>query len=179
MKVKLFLYLLTIAASLAIIGGSVYYLLGGMKKVVVYDLPGEQKIVAGKPFQGRITERAIQDHFYKARRLVLDSAIRGTLTQIVYQSDTLKDHEVAYFTGVAIEGTMAEIPPDYTVRKIRCERKFAIFLSMHPLVRPSPEEVWEMLSLKADSLGYILQPYTVELHFPDNSMSIEGFGMKP
>jgi hypothetical protein len=174
MRTKLFLYSLIIVVSLSIIAGSSYYLMGGMDEVIVYELPGEQKIIVGQEFTGRYTDKTIADQFYSARRLVLDSAIRGTLVQVVYENDTLADNEVSYFTGVEIIGTMAEVPLGYTVRKIQAESKFAVFLSMHPLVRPSPEKIEAMLASKADSLGMSLAPFIVEKHYPDNSMSVEG-----
>lgn len=178
MKAKLVLYTLITLLSVGVIAASVYYLLGGMDKITVYDLPGEQKIIVGQAFSGRYSDRIIQDQFYDARRLVLDSAIRGTLVQVVYQNDTLAKNEVAYFTGVEIVGTMAEVPLGYTVRKIQSEKKFAVFLSMHPLVRPTPETIQSMLAAKADSLGMQLDPLLIEKHYPDNSMSVEGLVLK-
>ena len=173
MNKKILVYLLIIAASISTIAGCAYYLMGGMDEVIVYELPGEQKIIVGQEFKGRHTDKKIAEHFYDSRKLVLDSAIRGTLVQVVYQNDSLADNEVAYFTGVEIEGTMAEVPLGYSVRKIQASSKFAVFLSMHPLVRPSPEKIEAMLASKADSLGMSLAPFIVEKHYPDNSMSVE------
>ena len=174
MRVKLALYSFIILISLTIIAGSSYYLMGGMDEVIVYKLPGEQKIIVGQEFRGRYTDKRIAEQFYSVRKLVLDSAIRGTLVQVVYDNDSLADNEVSYFTGIEIEGTMAEVPVGYSVRKIQASTKFVVFLSMHPLVRTSPEKIEGMLATKADSLGMSLAPFIVEKHYPDNSLSVEG-----
>ena len=175
MKYRFAFYIGIIVISMVIITASVYYLLGGTDKVEVFQLPAEQKIIVGKAFQGRPTDPTIERNFLAARRLLLDSAIIGTLTIVDYKSDTLENNEVSFFIGIAIKDRMVEVPEGFEVRKFSTQQKFALFLSMHPLVRPTSKKIEQMLTSTADSAGYDLKNFFIELHYYDDSMSVEAY----
>ncbi len=176
MKIRSFhVYVMIIIVSLLVITTSAYYLLGGFEEVVVYELEGNSRIVVGKHFVGKQTDRTVNDYFTESRDLILDSAIIGTLTIVVYQNDSLKGREVDYFIGVSIEGDMAEVPAGYGVLEFESSKRLAVFLSMSPFVRPSPRKVNKLFQDKAAELGLELAPYVFELHYYDDSMSIEAW----
>ena len=175
MRLKLALYLSIIVISFAIIGYSVYFWLGGTDKIEVYQLPGEERFIVGKYFQGRPTDPTIERQFIAARKLLLDSAIVGTLALVDYRSDTIPDNQVSFFIGIAINDRMVEVPPGYEVRKFGTTQKFAIFLSMHPLVRPTSRKIESLFAEAAAIDDYELKDFFIELHYYDDTMSVEAF----
>ena len=83
MRIKAFyIYLMIIVISLSIIGACVYYLLDGFDEIVVYDMKGESRIVVGKHFIGKSTDRSINKYFTDSRNLILDTSIMGTTFKI-------------------------------------------------------------------------------------------------
>ena len=176
MKIKLAFYITVIIVSFGIIGYAVYFWLGGTEKIEVYQLEGEEKLIVGKPFQGRPTDPQIERQFIAARKLLLDSAIIGTLALVDYRSDTVPDNRVSFFIGIAIDDKMVELPPGYEVRKFNTTQKFAIFLSMHPLVRPTSKRIESLFQESARSINMELQEFFIELHYYDDTMSVEAFG---
>ena len=176
MKIKAFhIYLVTIFISLSVIATSIYYLLDGFDEIVVYELEGENRIVVGKHFIGKSTDRTINKYFTESRKLILDSAIIGTLTIVVNSNDSIQSNEVDYFVGIIIAGEMAEVPLGYQVREYQCSKKLAVFLSMHPWVRPSPRKINELFDEKAVETKIVLTNYSFELHYHDDSMSVEAW----
>jgi hypothetical protein len=175
MKLKLLLYSFSILLSLSILGGCVYYWLGGTDPVHVYRLEHKDKVIVGNFFQGRQTSKTIHEHFTTSRKLLLDSAVIGTLAQIYYQNDTLAGNELAVFTGIAITGNVAEVPLGFESRKIEAKEKYAVFLSMHPIVRPSPKKVEQMIQKVAAEDRVTLEKFLVEIHYYDNTLSVEAY----
>jgi hypothetical protein len=175
MKVRFYLYLSIGILSLFIAGTSIYYLLGGFEEVRVYELSGANKVIVGRSFTGRQNSPVIEKYFTESKALILDSAIIGTLTVVQYKNDTLTGNEAQLFIGITLENEMAEIPSNYSVIELKSPKRFAVFLGMHPLVFPSPDKIETMLKSKAQEMGYDLEDYFVELHYIDNSMSVEGW----
>ena len=95
------------------------------------------------------------------------------LVVVNYQNDSLDNDEVEQFIGISLSGGMAEIPAGYDVLEINTSQKLAIYLSMHPLVRPNPITIENMFADYAAGKELSTEPLTIEIHFPDNSMSIE------
>ncbi len=158
---------------LIVIGSSVYYLLGGFTEIVVYEVPGERRNIVGKYFQGYYSHPDLEDIWSECRRRIVDGSLDGNLAVVNYQNDSLDNDEVEQFIGVALAGGMAEIPSGFEVMEVKMEKKLAIFMSMHPLVRPNPISIEERFAAYAQEKGLKLGKYTLELHFQDNSMSVE------
>ena len=176
MKIKAFyIYVIIIFISVSVIGTSAYYLLGGFDEIVVYEMEGESRIVVGRRFIGKPTHRYVNKYFAESRNLILDRAINGTLTVIVNKNDSLKNNEVDYFIGIIIDGEMAEVPIGYQVLEYKSSKRFGVFISMDPLVRPSSRKINQLLKKKADQMNFVLADHTFELHYADDSMSVEAW----
>lgn len=173
LKKQKILYLSIIVVLTVVIGYSCYYLLGGFDEREVIELGSVKRNIVGKPFTGYYAHPDLEDIWINARQLVKDGAIPGSLALVNFQVDSLDNDEVSQFIGIAIEGGMAEIPAGYEVMEIKMDNRLMIALTMHPLVRPSPSTIEEMLSSFANDRNVKLGDYTVELHFLDNSMVIE------
>ncbi|MFY0689008.1 MAG: hypothetical protein JXQ90_17690 [Cyclobacteriaceae bacterium] len=154
---------------------TIYYHLGGFEKVEVFQLQGTERLVAGKHYAGRQTAYELEKIYEDARMLILEEKINGTLTVVNYKNDSLASNELSQFIGVILEGEMAEIPPQFEVREFSSSTRLAVFYTMHPLVFPSPSSTEEKFQNFADSAQLSLAPYTFELHYQDNSMSVEAW----
>lgn len=171
-------YLFLIIIFLVIILGSLYYLyddLGGFDEIKVYELDGMESVIIGKEYIGKQTGSEIEEYFSSARAMVSENKLDGNLAVINYKNDTLPDNMVHMYIGVQLKTDMAEIPSDFEVRKLRSDRRLGVFLSMHPVVRPSPSRVTARLEDKAQEKGLKLQNFILELHYPDNSMAVEAW----
>lgn len=173
LKKQKIIYLSIIVVLLIVIGYSCYYLLGGFEEREVVETGPVKRNIVGKSFTGYYAHPDLKDIWQDARDLVEAGEIPGSLALVNYQVDTLDNDEVKQFIGIAIEGGMAEIPKGYEVLEIEMDRRLMIALTMHPLVRPSPPTIEEMLTSFAAEKSMTLGDYTLELHFRDNSMIIE------
>ena len=96
------IYVSLILFFITIIITSVYFLLGGFEEVKVYEMAGEERLVAGRHYIGPSSSKIIKTYFEESRALVLDSAIHGTLTVIAYNNDSIPSREAEYFIGITL-----------------------------------------------------------------------------
>jgi hypothetical protein len=107
--------------------------------------------------------------------MIANREIRGDLTVQTFYSDSTSEKQLDQFIGITLEGDMAEVPTDFEIREIVTGRRFVVFLPMHPLVRPSPQEVEAVILNAAQEAGADLHPFFVEFHYQDNSMAVEAW----
>lgn len=176
-KIK-FVYAAIIAISLAIISGSLYLVyekLGGFESVEIFELAPLKRTVVGRHFKTRYSNKVLEEHFIRSKELILADKIDGDLMVVNYLSDSLADNEVDQFIGIALKEDMAEIPVDFDIVEFQSKNRYVTFLSMHPLVRPASKEIEALIFAKAQEEGKELEDFFFELHYEDNSMSIEGW----
>jgi hypothetical protein len=167
------IYLTLIVVFLLIIGFSIYYLLGGFEERKVYTQEGIEKYLIGETFIG--TPGQEEEIFQMMRGLLRDSVVKGDLTVISYQNDTIADNQVHLFVGIALSSAMAEIPVGYEKKQLATTARLRVFLTRHPLVRPPSSSIEEMISEAAAEKGWELRPFFLETYFPDNSVIVEGW----
>lgn len=170
-----YFYLSLIILFLTIIIGSVYYMLGGFEEVKVYKLGPINRTVAGKMFITHYTDQSPIDFGTECREMVANGDIDGTLTIITFQNDTLPKNKIARFIGISLAAEMSEIPENFEVRQFQSNSRYAVFLSMHVLVQPRPHKIEAMLHAKAQEEGDELDDFFMEIRFPDNSLTVEGW----
>lgn len=171
-------YLSLIVIFLLIIATSIMYIhdrLGGNDPLETYEIEGARKTIIGQDFVGRQTSAQIEEYFLEAKDLLRENRLTGELTIVSYKSDTLAGNEVHFFIGVSIDTDMAEIPDGFEVRKYRTGKRLAVFLSMHPIVRPAPRKIEKKLTLYAAQNDIKLKNFFMEVHYPDNSMKVEAW----
>jgi hypothetical protein len=173
-KAKLF-YILLILISLGVILYCTYYLLGGLKEVVVYERPAGSVLIAGHDFIGRQTQTDIAKYFNESRSLITENKINGDLVIITYPTDTLPKNQVHYFIGIMLEGEMAELPSGFEVIELKAKNKLVVYLTMNAFVRPSPASIESLFKQYANEKAYQLQGFFVEIHYQDDSMSVEAW----
>lgn len=169
-------YLILIILFSIIILGSIYYVydhLGGFEEVKVYRLEGTQIAIIGKEYIGRQSGSAIEEIFMESRELVTQGNLKGDLAVVTFKNDTLDKNLLHQYIGVLLDTDMAEIPPGFEVREFSSNTRYAVFLSMHPLVRPSPRNIRKKFEKAASENNDKLRDFTLEIHYPDNSMAVE------
>ncbi|MEM7298066.1 MAG: hypothetical protein AAF391_07350, partial [Bacteroidota bacterium] len=68
---------------------------------------------------------------------------------------------------------VVRMPAGYQYKHFKTDRIYRIFITQHPLVMPTPDEIEQMMEIKAIEEGELLQPVTFELYYEDNSLSVE------
>lgn len=162
---------------LATIAVSSYYLMGGFDPIKVYQLEPKNRLVAGKYFvPGTYTNEAYE-HGVMCKELIASGEMSGLLTDIVYLQDTLPG-ELGRFIGISLDEEVTEIPSGFEVRTFESKSpRFAVFMSMHVLVRPRPPKIEAMLLAKAQEDGYELRPLFFHMTYADNSATVEGWSV--
>lgn len=171
-KTKIF-YAGLILTSISVLLYCAYYLLGGFKEIVVYERPAGSVLIAGHDFVGRQTHADIAKYFKESRALITEKKINGDLVIVNFPNDSLPKNQVHHFIGVMLEGEMAEIPAGFEIIELKSKSKLVIYLTMSAFVRPSPTTIEGLFKQYATAQGYQLQGFFVEIHYPDDSMSVE------
>lgn len=164
-----------IILSLSVILMTLYYYLGGFEEVKVYKLEPETKLIAGKYYYTKYSDRAPQEHFDRCVNLVLDGSVKGVMTTVDYLPDTLDEKMRMQFIGITLDQNMAELPAGFEVREYLSKERFVVFLSMNPIVRPPIPTIENMLREAAEKESVQLRDYFIRLRYPDNSVQVEGW----
>ena len=169
------LYLAIIIVCLIIIAWSTYYTLGGFDPIEIYVMEGKERTVIGKEY---IEKYRPSDFGLKMQqtKVEIDSGrLKGMLTVVFFENDTIGDDSVHYFLGASRDEIkdVLQLPAGYTYKEFRTDKVFKIFMTQHVLVRPTPEEIGELVQVKSIEEGAVLQPISFELYYPDESFSVE------
>ncbi|WP_436517997.1 hypothetical protein [Ekhidna sp. To15] len=175
MKRKKQLYLAIIIVCLIIIAWSTYYTLGGFDPIEVYVMEGKERTVIGKEYIEKYRYADFRYRIEEAKAEVDSGRLKGMLTVIFFQNDMIGKDSVHYFIGASREEIkdVLRLPAGYTYKEFRTDKIFKIFMTQHELVRPTPEEIAEIVQIKAIEEGVVLQPVSFELYYPDRSFSVE------
>ncbi|WP_258103122.1 hypothetical protein [Marinoscillum sp. MHG1-6] len=159
-----------------ILGWSLYIIygnLGGFDEVKVYRLEPAQRTVVGKYYKTRYSDKALKEQFERCQTLIESNHVKGDLVVFSYQNPDLAANEVEQFIGIMLKEDIAEIPVDFDMKEFNSGDRYAVFLSMHPLVRMPEKQYRKLLRETASGDGGNLQEFFVEIYFPDNSMTVE------
>lgn len=173
-----YLYLSVIILCLVIISGCIYYVLGGFDPVEVYlfDGPAERTVIGKEYFlPANDNSKEYNERMTEAWQDIQNGTLKGQLTSVIYVNDTLSKDSIHCFIGASFEeikGVM-RMPSGYEYRQFTTNRIYKIFVTQHALARPTPEENEQLMQVRSIEEGEVLQPYTFELYYEDNSLSIE------
>lgn len=175
---KTLLYILLSIFCVSIIAVCCYYLLGGFKEVILFELKNNVHSIAGKEFKGKINNDTIGIYFNEMKLIIENGNLKGDLCLVNYQDKELTEKEVHQFIGILLEDDITEIPSGFKVIEIESEISFNVALIMHPLIQPNSEKVQAMIYDFAQKKEYELENYSLEIFYPDNSVIIEMFGLE-
>lgn len=169
------IYLALIAVFFCTIVISIYYLLGGFKEVQITKEGSIQRIIVGKQFNTHYTNTKWVEFGQKCKELVDNGKIKGSLTIITFHPDTLDEKQVSRFVGISLDDTMAEIPEDFEIRRMKTKSRYLAYMDMHVIVQPRPDKVEEMLSTIAAKNSDTLQDFFIEIRHSNGQLEVEGW----
>lgn len=168
-------YLAIIAISLIIITWSTYYTLGGFDEVEVFVMEGKERTVIGKEYIEKYRYADYKKRIEETKAEIDSGRLKGMLTLVIYENDTIGQDSIHYFIGASIDEVkdVLRLPAGYTYKEFKTDKLFKVFITQHVLVRPTPDEINELMEIKAIEEGHVLQPYWFELYYKDESLSVE------
>jgi hypothetical protein len=169
------LYLSLIVVCLIIIVVSTYYALGGFDPVEVFVMPGKERTVIGKEYIEKYSYDKSKERLKEAKVAIDSGKLKGMLTFVEIKNDTIGKDSIHYFVGASVDEIkdVLRLPPGYQYKEFKTHKVFKVFLSQHELVRPLPEEIDEIIQVRAIEEGEVLQPFSFELYYQDGSLSVE------
>lgn len=175
MKNSKSLYLFVIVFCLVLISSGIYYLLGGFKKLEVYFFDGSERTVIGKEFFIRDGNKDFNTKMDSVALAIKSGTLKGDLTAVIYDDDWKERDSLHVFIGAAQHNAsgIMQIPAGYTYKEFSSSRVYKVFISQNGWVRPSTDEVEEVLEIKAIEEGEVFQPITFEVYFQDGSFNVE------
>lgn len=176
MKKQRTIYIIIIALCLVTIGVSIYFALGGFDKTEVYFFEGTERTVIGKEYFIPNDNKAYYSIMDSARADIQSGDLTGKLTAIIFHDQWASKDSLHCFIGASqdsIGGGVVKVPAKYDFRRYQTDRIYKIFITQSGWVQPSPQSIEEIMKVRSIQEGEVLQPYTFELYYPDNSMSIE------
>lgn len=180
MKVSkpLVLYLGIILISIAIIGYTLRYFygkLGGFDEIEVVTLEPLTRTIAGINYRGKAQTAKYEKIVNMCADQIINEKLDGTLSIVTFKNDTLDTNEVDLFIGIDLNASMSEVPYDFEIREFNTNSRYAVFLTMHPAVRPSIDKVENLIMEQAKMDGNELEPLFLELYYTDDSMTVEAW----
>lgn len=164
-----------------------------MNDLKVYQQEGIVRYVVGVSYKGKPDTKEVRLLFEKYRNWVKkdleNSRVKDEIMKFGEMDDTKRQFNflsvvnyptetnktIDQFLGVAIRGSSGELPMgNEEVKKIACEKRYTVFLTMNPLVRPTTASIQEILYEAAANNGDEIV-FFYETYYSDNSARIEGF----
>lgn len=175
MQKSVYLYLSIIVVCVLIISTSVYYGLGGFEKTEIFFFEGTTRGVIGREHLIPNDRKTYFEKMDSARMDLQNGKLKGNLTSIIYNNSHLEGDSIRCFIGAFQDGVsgVVRMPAGFEFRQFKTDRIYKIFLTQHLIVRPTPGKIEEILEVKSIEEGELLQPFTFEIYYEDNSMSIE------
>ena len=138
-------------------------------------MEGKQRTVIGNEYIEKYRPSDFDEKMKAMRAEINSGTLDGMLTVVFYENDTIGKDSIHYFLGASTDqvSDVLKLPAGYDYKEFRTDKVFKMFMTQHPLVRPNPNEVAEIVEVKAIEEGEILQPYSFELYYPDESLSVE------
>ena len=164
-----------IIVCLIIIAWSTYYTLGGFDPVEIFVMEGKERTVIGKEYIEKYDYDGFDKKMKETRAAIDSGRLKGMLTVVFFENDTIGEDSVHYFLGASKDEVknVVMLPAGYDYREFKTDKVFKAFMTQHPLVRPNPDEMNELMEVKAIEEGEVLQPISFELYYQDNSLSVE------
>lgn len=175
MKRAKLIYLAIIVVCLIVIAWSTFYTMGGFEPVEIFVMDGKERTVIGKEYIEKYRYSEFRQRIEETKAEVDSGRLKGMLTVIFFDDETIGPDSVHYFIGASREEIkdVLRLPAGYDYKEFSTDKVFKVFMTQHVLVRPTPDEIAELAQVKAIEEGSVLQPISFELYYPDGSFSVE------
>lgn len=150
-----------------------YIYLGGLNSVEISieNVDGYQ--IAGREFEGKANAKEIETYFFEAKGYVQSGQLKGVLTIIHYNDTTLDEDETKLFIGVTLDNFTDNLPRNYTLQTIDCDKAVRATIEAHNVVMPGPETIESNLKEEAVKNNLTLQDFTIEQYVSENQLIID------
>ena len=177
MKRAKFIYLAIIVVCLIILSTTVYYVLGGFDEIEVYSYDGGERTVIGKQYIGKFKPQELQKILVETKTMIDGGKLKGQLTLVDYQNDTIGEDSTHYFIGASFDEirNVLELPAGFTYEEYRTPSIYRVFITQHPLIQPLPSTIRSLIEVRAIEDGLVLQPFTFDIYYEDGSLFTEGW----
>jgi len=144
--------------------------------VEVYETEGGDRTVIGRHYIG-LQSSEINDVMEEIKTMVDEGRLRGQLTMVEYQNDTIGADSVHYFIGASFEEirNILEIPSGFTYEEFTTNKIYQVFITQHFWVRPLPAEIRSLIEVRSIEDGVVLAPYTFDVYYSDGSLRTEAW----
>ncbi|WP_420317475.1 hypothetical protein [Ekhidna sp.] len=168
-------YLAIIVICIVIIAWSTYYTLGGFDPVEIFVMEGKERTVIGKEYFEKYSFNDFDARIKETRTAIDSGILKGMLTVVFFKNDRIGSDSLHYFIGASTDeiNDMLKLPAGYTYKEFKTDKIFKTFVTQHWLVQPTPEEMDELMEIKAIEEGEVLLPFWFQLYFQDQSLSVE------
>ncbi|WP_370090321.1 hypothetical protein [Ekhidna sp.] len=174
MKRAKLIYSSIIIICLIIISWSTYYTLGGFEPVEVYVMEGKERTVIGKEYWEKHDYELLKKRYHETKAQIDSGRLKGQVAIVFYDQEEESD-TAHYFIGAYTDEIkdVLRVPAGYSYKEFKTSKVFKVFLTRHWLVGASREEVDQLMEIKAIEEGVVLQPFTFDLYYADQSRSTE------
>jgi hypothetical protein len=146
----------------------IYNQLGGFDEPEITYEPITEYVIAGKRFEGKISDPAMEDLFSEMRLLKQEKGYNGPLVMIWYSEVKKRNDSVKVFIG--IEVLPGEIAPEHlATTKIQMNGIIRAKINAHASVMPGPAKVLKRIRIYADKNNYELQDIIID-KYPEESV---------
>lgn len=169
------IYSVIIATLLGILIWSTYYTLGGFDPVEIFVTKGAERTVIGREYIEKYNYETFDQRVREAMADIDSNRLKGKLAVVFFENDTIGQDSIHYFIGAYRDEikSVVRLPSGYDYKEFRASTVLKVFLAQHWLVRPSPEDIHELVQVRAIEEGVVLQPYWFELYYEDMTLSVE------
>lgn len=154
----------------------IYHQLGGFKKPGISYVDVNSYRVAGTYYEGRLSDKAWEDLFYKTRQYIEKGILDGDMAIIWYNEPEKEEGNVKAFVGVIV-GKEKKINLDLEIRELKMNGLIRARIDAHSLVMPSPKKINERLLAFASEFSYIPQDVRIE-KYPEESLVVAEIPLK-
>lgn len=171
------IYLSIIVVCLIIISVATYFSLGGFEEIKIYEFEGKERTIVGKEFIGKHNSPILDSLMREAQEAIVSGKLQGAMTVVYYPNAFENRDSIKCFIGASFEEIkgIVSVPAKYDYREFKTDFIYKIFVTKHPLVRPSPADMASMLEVRSIQDGRVLQPFNFELYYQDGSLSVEAW----
>lgn len=173
MKEKTKYRIITITCLVGIAIG-LYYLLGGFDTPEIYLSESKQRTVIGRAYLLRDDHKYFRQQMDSAYDWLKEGKLNGMLTAVVYEDGAHTD-SVRYFLGASTdtESGIMKVPAGFDYRVFEARRVYQLFITKATWIRPTPDQVEDMMQARALKEGDSLQAFTFERYFEDGTFCVE------
>jgi predicted transcriptional regulator YdeE len=163
-----------IAAGLvAVIGLTIYHFLGGTEPLDISLIENKGYKLAGRYYEGKITDKALEEIFFETKDLIAKGELPGTLVVVYFNQPEKENGFVQNLIGVEIPEALQKLPAGYDLRTIDCTRSVKVDIQSHSAVLPRPEEVQAQVEQFAKKNNLSLQKINIEKYISESQLIIE------